>query len=110
MPFGLMFRKAVLWHDGKQHVFHDLGKVQKAPEDFKWYLRCSAEDGVELVAAIDGTGPGIHRLTYEKTNCSGSFEVTNNSLAKAVVRLERQGGRVETLETSTGAVLEMVGR
>ena len=41
---------------------------------------------------------------------TGSFEVANNSLASAVLRLERRGGPVETLETSTGAVLEMVGR
>ena len=38
-------------------------------------------------------------LPYVKTDCQGSFEVTNNSLAKAVLRLERQGRPVETLET-----------
>jgi hypothetical protein len=48
-----------------------------------------------------------------KTNCTGSFEVANNSLARAVLRLERedrQNQLVEVLETSSGAVLEMVGR
>lgn len=52
----------------------------------------------------------LARLPYMKTDCGGTFEVANNSLARAVVRLGRQGGPVETLETSTGAVLEMVGR
>jgi hypothetical protein len=59
---------------------------------------------------MDGAGPSLHRLPYLKTDCRGSFEVTNNSLARAVLRLERRGEPVETLETSTGAVLEMVGR
>jgi hypothetical protein len=45
-----------------------------------------------------------------KTDCTGSFEVANNSLARAVLRLERRGRPDETLETRTGAVLEMVGR
>jgi hypothetical protein len=63
-----------------------------------------------LEAAIDGAGPSIHRLPYLRTDCAGSFEVVNNSLARAVLRLERPGGPVETLETNTGAVLEMVGR
>ena len=45
-----------------------------------------------------------------KTDCTGSFEVANSSLAKAVLRLERPDMPVETLETSIGAVLEMVGR
>jgi len=44
-----------------------------------------------------------------KTDCTGSFEVANNSLARAVLRLERQNRPVEVLETSNGAVLEMVG-
>ena len=45
-----------------------------------------------------------------KTDCKGSFEVAYNSLAKAVLRLEQRGRPAETLETSSGAVLEMVGR
>ena len=59
---------------------------------------------------MDGAGPSIHRLPYVKTDCAGSFEIANNSLAKAVVRLERRGALIETLETNAGAVLEMVGR
>ena len=29
MPFGLVFRKAVLWHEGKQHVFRNLRESQR---------------------------------------------------------------------------------
>jgi len=44
-----------------------------------------------------------------KTNCSGTFEVSNNSLASAAILIRGANDSVETLETSTGAVLEMVG-
>lgn len=109
MPFGLVFRKAVLWHDGKQHAFRNLQEIRRDPDEFGWTFRCSTTDGFQLEGAIDGKGSGIHRLPYVKTNCAGSFEVTNNSLARAVLRLERRSRPVETLETSIGAVLEMVG-
>jgi hypothetical protein len=110
MPFGLVFRKAVLWHDGEEHEFRNLQEIRRDPDEFGWSFRCSTKDGFRLEGAIDGAGPSIHRLPYVKTDCTGSFEVANNSLAKAVLRLERRGRPVETLETSTGAVLEMVGR
>jgi hypothetical protein len=109
MPFGLVFRKAVLWHDGEKHEFRNLQEIRRDSNEFGWNFRCSTKDGFRLEAALDGAGPSIHRLPYVKTDCSGSFEVVNNSLAKAVLRLERPGRPVETLETSTGAVLEMVG-
>jgi hypothetical protein len=63
-----------------------------------------------LEATIDAGGPSIHRLPYLKTDCSGSFEVVNNSLARAMLRLERADGRVEELETGSGAVMEMGGQ
>ncbi len=110
MPFGLVFRKAVLWHDGEQHEFRSVQTIRRDPNEFNWSFRCSAKNGFQLEAAIDGAGPSIHRLPYVKTDCTGSFEVANNSLAKAVLRLERRGRPIETLETTTGAVLEMVGR
>ena len=110
MPFGLVFRKVVLWHDGKEHKFRNLQEIRRDPNAFGWHFLCSTKNGFRLEAAIDGAGPGIHLLPYAKTDCMGSFEVANNSLARAVLRLERRGKPVETLETSTGAVLEMVGR
>ena len=110
MPFGLVFRKAVLWHDGKKYEFRNLQEIKRDPDEFGWNFHCSTKDGFRLEAAIDGAGPSIHRLPYVKTDCKGSFEVVNNSLARAVLRLEQRGRPAETLETNTGAVLEMVGR
>jgi hypothetical protein len=110
MPFGLVFRKAVLWHDGEIHEFRDLQETRRDPKEFAWDFSCSAKGGLRLEGVIDGSGPGIHRVPYVKTDCKASFEVANNSLARAVLRLERRGRPVETLETASGAVLEMVGR
>jgi len=110
MPFGLVFRKAVLWHEGEEHEFRDLEEIRREPDKLGWSFRCSTKDGFRLEAAIDGAGPSLHRLRYVKTDCSGSFEVANNSLARAILRLERRGRPDETLETGTGAVLEMAGR
>lgn len=110
MPFGLLFRKAVLWHDGRQHEFRNLQEIRRSPEEFAWNFRCSTKDGLQLEAAINAAGPSTHRLTYLKTNCAGSFEVVNNSHAPATLRMQRRERTVEQLETATGAVLEMVGR
>lgn len=49
-------------------------------------------------------------MPYLKTDCSGVFEVTNNSLANATVRLLRVGSSSEELATIGGAVLEMGGK
>lgn len=114
MPLGLVFRRAVLWHEGRPHVFRKLQENNRNAGQFAWNFRCCSRDGLQLEAAFDGAGPSLHRLPYLKTNCSGSFEVTNNSLARAWVQLERGlgqlGGTPTHLETTTGAVLEMVGR
>jgi hypothetical protein len=109
MPLGLVFRKAVLWHEGESHEFRAVEVMARDREQLRWNFRGSTKGGCRLEAAIDGAAPGIHRLPYGKTDCSGSFEVANNSLARAVLHFERPGRSVETLETSGGAVLEMVG-
>jgi hypothetical protein len=120
MPFGLWFRKAVLWHEGEQHVFRKLRESASppgtaaldripSPNHFRWNFCCSSKDGLGLQAEFDGIGDSIHRLSYMKTDCSSSFQVTNNSMAKASVCLQRSGA-VQYLETSLGAVLEMAGR
>jgi hypothetical protein len=110
MPFGLVFRKAALWHQGKQYLFRNLQEVRTASDNSEWHFRCFARNGLRLDVAIDGRGPNTHRLPYVKTDCSGSFEVANNSLAKATLCLEKSDGSVEKLETTIGAVLERVGR
>ena len=109
MPFGLVFRKAVLWHEGQKQVFRSLQDVGDSRQSLEWNFRCAARNGMRLEAAIDGRGPSVHRLPYLKTDCSGTFEVTNNSLASASLIIESASGAVERLETTTGAVLEMVG-
>jgi len=109
MPFGLVFRKGVLWHDRKAHVFLNLRESSRDPAELRWSFRCSTKNGFQLEAVIDGSGPSLHRLPYVKTDCAGSFEVTNNSLARAVLCLKSADRSVETLETSVGAVLEMAG-
>lgn len=109
MPFGLMFRKAVLWHEGKPYEFHDLREIRKDPDQFVWNFRCSTKRGVGLEAEIDGQGSCVHRLPYLKTDCHGSFHVVNNSMSRATLRLQFPSKALEVLETDTGAVLEMGG-
>jgi hypothetical protein len=109
MPFALVFRKAVLWHNGEQHVFHNLREFQRDRKSLQWDFRCSTRAGLELEAAVNGCGASTHRLPYVNTDCAGSFEVANNSLARAAVCLRRGNGPPEKLETTMGAVLEMTG-
>ena len=109
MPLGLVFRKAVLWHNGRQHVFRNLRET-KEDDEFAWTFRGSNKGGLSLDATFCGAEQNIHRLPYLKTDCSGTFEVTNNSFASASVRVERDGMPVEELRTTNGAVLEIVGR
>ena len=109
MPFGLVFRKAVLWHDGEAHSLTNLQETKRNRDAMEWDFRCSTKNGLRLNVSVDGTGPGIHHLPYIKTDCSGSFEVANNSLAKATLNIERPDKSTAALETNTGAVLEMVG-
>jgi hypothetical protein len=109
MPFGLVFRKAVLWHEGQKQVFRNLQDVGDSRQNLQWSFRCTGRNGMRLEAAIDGRGPSVHRLPYLKTDCSGTFEVMNNSLASASLLIESASGAAGRLETTTGAVLEMVG-
>ncbi len=109
MPFGLVFRKAVLWHKGAPHVFRDLQETGNSRVDLHWKFRCAGQDGVRIEATIGEPGPGWHRLPYVRTNCSGSFPVMNNSFSPARLVLSDRDGSTETLQTSAGAVLEMVG-
>ena len=109
MPLELVFRKAVLWHDAKACLLPKVRELRKTREDMQWEFACTSDDGIQVEAAIDGRGASLHRLPYVKTNCSGIFEVSNNSLASATILIRRPNGAVERLQTSTGAVLEMVG-
>jgi hypothetical protein len=108
MPLGLIFRKAVLWHEGAAHIFRNLRETGATPESMQWNFHCADRAGWQLDVAIDGRGPSLHRLPYLKTNCSGTFEVCNNSLASAQVTIQRPNQGAEHLQTSSGAVLEIV--
>lgn len=110
IPFGLRFHKALLWRAGKLHVFKKLEEIRRQRDALLWEFRChGAEEGAEVHALIEGGGPSRHRLPYVKTDCSGSFEVSNNSLARAQLRFFRPGHPVEEMVTDGGAALEMVG-
>lgn len=110
MPLGLVFRKGVLWHCGFQYNFTGMkGAVTKSPEEMRWTFVCAARNGSRVHAEISSAGVHTHRLPYLQTDCSGTFEVANNSLASAVIRLDLPGRAVETLSTSSGAVLEVAG-
>ena len=110
MPLGLVFRKCVFWHDGQEYVFRKLQEARCEPGEMQWHFRCSGKGGLHLEVSIDGRGAGVHRVPYLKTNCSGTFDVLNNSLADAVVRLQRGGGETEELRSQHGAVLELAGK
>jgi hypothetical protein len=109
MPFGTVFRKAVLWHEGKQYVFRKLLESKRDCKHLLWEFAAAGTNGSRLEVMLDGRGACLHHLPYLKTSCSGTFDVANNSFANAVLRLQRPGMAEEKLETEGGAVLEMVG-
>jgi hypothetical protein len=109
MPLGLVFRKALLWHDGAATEFKSFHEESRDRDALVWRFRAQHPKGFQMAIVIDGAGPSIHRLPYLKTDCSGSFEVANNSRANARLQLTRPGLPAVELETHGGAVLEMVG-
>lgn len=110
LPLGLRFRKALLWHKGKLHTFRKLKTRRRDRESLQWvFTAWNPGDDLSLVAELDGSGPLLHRVPYLKTDCSSTFEVANNSLARATLRLSRAGRLVETIHTDRGAAVEMVG-
>ena len=64
---------------------------------------------MQLEVDIRGREGFVHRLPYLKTDCSGQFEVANDSLAQARMVLQLPGRTPEELTTDTGAALEMAG-
>lgn len=109
MPFGLRFRKALLWHEGRLHEFRKLREICRDPENLQWVFQSSEAGGARLVAVIDGHGPSLHRAAYLRTDCASSFDVANNSLARAKLHFSRPGHVLEEISTDGGAVIEMVG-
>jgi hypothetical protein len=109
MPLGLVFRKAVLWHEGWVHIFSKWREVREDRQELRWSFGATSSDGCELQVQFDGRGESLHRVRYVKTNCSGDFEVTNNSLANATLLLEEPGHPPRKLQTVGGAVVEAGG-
>jgi hypothetical protein len=109
MPLGMMSRTAVLWHDGEKYAFQRFRESQRDSQKLKWSLECTDLRGARLEVRVCGREGFVHRLPYVKTDCSGRFEVANDSLAFARLVLQRPGRAPEELTTDFGAVLEMVG-
>jgi hypothetical protein len=107
LPLGMVFRNAVLWHRGKPTRVRKIKelKIARSSTHLHWNFSGQLDDGSPIDALIEGVAPGVHELPYAKTGGSGTFPVSNASLARAIVKL----GQGETLETGTGAVLEMGG-
>ena len=107
LPLGLVFRNAVLWHRRKPSQVRKIKelKIARSSAQLQWNFSGQLDDSSPIEAQIEGVTPGVHELPYTKTNGSGTFPVSNASLARAIVKL----GQGETLETETGAVLEMGG-
>jgi len=109
MPLGLAFRKAVLWHKGEEYSFRSLRESVRDAKRLIWTFSGRGRQGVHVDVDVQGRKNWVHRLPYLKTNCSGSFEVANDSLALTRIVLQLPGRTPEELSTNSGAVLEMVG-
>ncbi len=110
IPLGRRVRRALLWHGGQLYRFSELGELLRDPRNLRWVFKCfRPEDDTSVLAWIDASGPSLHRLPYLKTDCSGTFEVANNSLARATLYFLRGSQPATTLSTDSGAALEMVG-
>ncbi len=110
IPLGRRVRRALLWHEGQLYRFTEFEELLRDRDKLRWTFKCfGPADGTRVVAVIDGSGPSLHRLPYLKTDCSGTFEVANNSLARATLYLLHASQPAVPLSTDTGATLEMVG-
>jgi hypothetical protein len=106
---GMYFRKALLWHENRLYSFKQFTDEGRDPVAMRWRFKCADGRGAALRANIDGSGPSLHRLPYLKTDCSETFEVSNNSLAVGTLRLKVEGRPESEILANGGAVLEMAG-
>jgi len=107
MPWGRGFRRAVLWHEGQKYDFRHFSELWRDQRHLIWSMHCPNSKFALVHVEVRGREGLVHRLPYLKTDCSGQFEVANDSLAIArmALRLPRRGA--EELTTDSGAVLEM---
>ena len=94
---------------GQIYTFRSLREDVRDPRELIWRLRASGRPDVQVEVDIRGRKDFVHHLPYLKTDCSGQFEVANDSLAQARMVLHLPGKTPEELTTDTGAALEMVG-
>lgn len=109
MPLRMMSRTAVLWHGGEKYTFRKFSESERDPRQLSWKLECADARGARVEVCVSGRGRFVHRLPYVKTDCSGRFEVANDSLALARMIVRLPGKAAEELTTDSGAALEMVG-
>jgi len=110
MPLGMRFRKAILWTGNEAHIFRRFESVQRDTGNLNWSFDCvDPGRGTRLQVSVTGSGTSLHRLPYLKTDCSGTFDVANNSLARATLKFMRHGQPDVNLTSANNAVLEMVG-
>ena len=105
LPFGMTFRNAVVWHQGKQMVLRKIaeGETVREANRLKWSF-AGVLGGTPVTVTVESSAPGIHRLPYMKTDESGTFPVANASAARATMRIGDK-----RVETSSGAVVEFGG-
>lgn len=108
MPFGLTFRNVICWHDTKPTTLRRIQELEivNDPTKLRWVLAGTLPGGSPLQITAEAFAPEIHHLPYAKTDCSGTFPVTNASLARAQLRFGKDN---EILDTAAGCVLEMGG-
>jgi hypothetical protein len=109
MPLGLVFRRAVLWHQGRKQIFPQVTGLVRDRNQLIWSFCCPNPKFMFVEAEVRGREGLVHRLPYSKTDCSGQFEVANDSLAVARMILRLPGKAAEELTTDSGAALEMAG-
>jgi hypothetical protein len=112
MPLGLRFRKAILWHEGRAYVFKSLREHLRDPGALRWEFGgtlAGTTGAGSIDVEVSGRGNSLHRLNYTRTDCSGIFEVANNSRAGARIHARLANAPPVELATDNGAVLEMTG-
>ena len=104
MPLGLIFRRVAIW----QKAANTFSATCVIRNELLWKFCCRNHKFLAAELEVQGRKGLIHRLPYFKTDCSGQFEVANDSLATARITLYTPGGAPIELSTDTGAVVEMV--
>jgi hypothetical protein len=110
IPLGLRVRRAVLWQEGVRTVFHDVREKVRSREPFVWELLArDPNSSLRVQVHWEGHPPSTHVLSYRATDGRSSFEVCNNCLARATVRVHGPDLSIREWEADGGAILEMAG-